>query len=167
MASNAARGRAHPRMIPVYQRHIGEFGKGDCAWAALASLFEEPLESFHYDMLEAPSNEDERKLTECRWPHLEYHFRDLALNLRLEECYGAGGERWHYDYPETWEPPVPGFWIASIESQSLKRPVTDPYYPMPALHAVVMHGRDLAHDPNPNNEFRLTPMVGQSWWTKR
>jgi hypothetical protein len=77
-------------------------------------------------------------------------------------------ERWTYDLPETWEPPVDYHWLASIYSPRLKRPVEDPYYPLPALHMVVMKGPVMVHDPNPDyaDQVPYEPtVVMQTWWT--
>lgn len=158
-------------MNQVYQRFLGRWGEGDCAWAALASLFEEPLDSFHYAHLQAASEADVRKLSELRWPHLEFHYRDVCENYHLvpgPSVYGhEWAERWAWDWPESWEPPHDGYWIATVASQTLQRPESDPYYGMPALHAVVMKGNRLAHDPNPRNQFKMMPLAAMSWWTDR
>lgn len=162
-------------MKPIYQRFVGQWGrgKGDCAWAALASIFEEPLMSFGYDKLEAPCDEDLKKLTECRWPHLEFHREEVSKNWRLVDASPTlgyeYGQRWHYDpaEPEDWEPPA-DYWLGTVFSQRLKHPEDSSYYGMPGLHAVVMHGREVAHDPNPQKPYEEPlPLVMMTWWTLR
>lgn len=157
-------------MIPVYQEHFG-WGSGDCAWAALASIFEEPLESFEYDngRLEALSDGDLKKLTEVRWPHLKFLYLDLARNYRVAEV--AGRDRWAYDLPtpDEWWPPTDGYYFGSVHSQKLRAPEDSDWYGMPGLHAVVMKGRTVAHDPNPTNAPYPdpVPITGCGWWVQR
>lgn len=165
-------------MIPVYQQHFG-WGEGDCTWACLASIFEEPLESFAYSKVMALSDGDLMKLTEQRWPHLEYVHADLATNYRIVDgpydVPGVGSQRWAYDLPrpDKWAPPLCGatdyFYLGSVHSQKLMHPVESPYYGMPGLHSVVMHGREVAHDPNPNNDpyGEPLPIVGIGFWVQR
>jgi hypothetical protein len=157
---------ASPRR--VYQDRFG-YGEGNCAWACVATLFGVGLDRLR---LPPPSDSELMAWSKGAAPMLEFHNRDLATNYRIEEGYedveGVGTGRWAYDVPDEWEPPVPGFWLASVNSPGLKRPVEDPYYPMPALHMVVMCGRDMYHDPNPRYAD-LVPyeptVVGQTWWT--
>lgn len=155
-------------VIPVDQTSFG-YGEGDCAWACLASIFEEPLESFGYDKLMAPNDPDLAKLTACRWPHLECHTVDLGHDYRLVDGPSVPGhphpQRWTYEPASRWVPPTDDYWMATVFSQSLKHPPESPYYGMAALHAVVMHGDRLAHDPNPRNEQKMMPLVMQTWWT--
>jgi hypothetical protein len=151
-------------MRRVWQDRFG-FGDGNCAWAALASIF-----NLDYPPRGYPPAciEDFKAWTSRFRPDLCVHERNLATNYRVVEGFpdyeGVGSGRWTYDIPETWEPPVDDWWIATVQSQSLKRPISDPYYPMPALHAVVMCGPDFVHDPNPRNEQKMMPLIAQTWW---
>lgn len=157
------------RMKPVYQRHL-TWGAGDCAWACLASIFEEPLDSFCYDRLEALDAGDLAKLTECRWPHLRFYEEDCCYDFELvdaDPAWGGDPQRWTYKVPKTFEPPTDGYWMASVASPRLKRPTEDPYYPMPALHAVVFKGDQLVHDPNPNYNVEYDRIHMKSWWEER
>lgn len=156
-------------MIPVYQTRFG-WGEGDCFWACLASIFEEPLESFHYGKLLAPNDPDIAKLSECRWPRLKFHFDDLGRNYRLVDGPSVPGhphpQRWKYDPPAEWDAPTLGYWIASVFSQKLRHPIESPYYGMPGLHAVIMHGRHVVHDPNPHNvPYESVSPIMRTWWT--
>jgi hypothetical protein len=146
-------------MKPVFQTKF-DWGQGNCAHACIASIFELPLEEVDATL------KDSYAQTIIDWtkqhlPHLEFHNRDLAYNYQVTK-----NEKWTYDVPKEWNPPTDEYWMAAVESRGLKRPDDDPYYPLPALHAVVMHGRELVHDPNPKYQgLPLTPMVMQSWWT--
>jgi hypothetical protein len=119
-----------------------------------------------------PTDTDLAKWTSDTFDSIEYHYSDLAHNFRVVEGFpdveGVGTGRWAYDLPEVWEPPTEDYWMASVCSLGLKRPVEDPYYPMPALHAVVMRGASLVHDPNAAYADRVPyepTVVAQSWWT--
>jgi hypothetical protein len=166
-------------VIPVHQQHFG-WGAGDCAWAVLASIFEEPLESFAYDRLMAPSDADLIKLTEQRWPHLRYIDMDLCKDYRVVEdagpdVEGIGTGRWAYEVPDPEHllPPIAdatgGYYLGSLHSQKLMCPPENPYYGMPGLHAVVMKDRTVAHDPNPNNDPYPdpAPLCGWGCWIPR
>lgn len=152
-------------MRKVYQDRFG-YGEGNCAWACISTLFDIPLDDLRHP---PPCAEDLLRWTQEYMPHLEYHHIDLGRNFRLVEGYdyveGVGTERWTYDLPDAWDPPVEGYWLASINSLGLKRPVEDPYYPMPALHMVVMRGRELFHDPNAQYADYEPTVVMQTWWT--
>lgn len=157
-------------MKPVYQDRFG-LGQGNCAWACVASLFEISLDDLRFP---PPTDDNLREWTNLNMPDTEFHYRDLGFNYRVVEGYpdveGVGTGRWAYDLPDEWDPPAADYWLASVNSLGLKRPVEDSYYPMPALHMVVMRGRDLVHDPNPKYAARMpyTPtVVAQSWWTKK
>jgi hypothetical protein len=154
-------------MKPVYQDRRG-YGQGNCVWACVASIFEIPLELLRYP---PPCEADLRRWTAFHQPYREFHYADLSTNYRLVDGYpeapGVGTSRWAYDLcePGDYEPPEVEFWIASIPSPGLKLPVEDPYYPMPALHAVVMRGDTCVHDPNP--DYRINPhpqVVAAEWW---
>lgn len=157
-------------MIPVYQHSFG-YGKGSCAWACVASIFEVSIESLKIDKIMPPTDTDLAKFTACRWPAIQFHYEDLACDYELIDGPSVPEhphpKRWSYAAPETFEPPPVEFWMATVFSPGLKRPVGDPYYPMPALHAVVMQGDKLAHDPNPNytHSELYSPVVAKSWWT--
>lgn len=164
-AATAASG-ASPRK--VYQDRFGN-GEGNCVWACVATLFGLPLEQLRLPPPAAPELLD---WTKENTPALAFHNVDLATNFRLIDGYkdvkGVGPSRWAYDIPDTWEPPVRGFWIAGVNSLGLKRTEEDPYFPMPALHAVVMLGREMYHDPNPSYADRVPyepTVVDKSWWT--
>lgn len=155
-------------MRPVYQNRFG-YGAGNCAWACVASLFELELDSLP---AKPPAALDMLEWSKEALPHLKFNNRDLGYNYRIEEGYpdaeGVGTGRWTYDLPDAWDPPTDGYWLASVNSLGLKRPVEDPYYPRPALHMVVMHGRRLVHDPNPRYAVLLPyrpVVVEQTWWT--
>lgn len=152
----------------VSQDRFGN-GEGNCVWACVATLFGLPLDRLR---LPPPCAQELLDWTKENAPTLEFHDVDLARNYRIEEGFpdveGVGTGRWAYDVPDEWEPPVQGFWIAGVESLGLKRTVEDPYYPMPALHAVVMHGRTMFHDPNPKYADRVPyepRVVTMEWWT--
>lgn len=154
-------------MIPVYQDQF-DYGRGNCMWAAIASVFEVNLEQFR--LCAPPCGDDIRKWTEIAYPHLTFHYRDLCTNYRVVKGFPDVPNwrtgRWAWDDPDqdAWEPPPAEYWIASVHSQRLKRPVEDGYYPMPALHAVVMNGHKMVHDPNPKNGAYTPIVCGQSWW---
>lgn len=166
-AADAASGAS---LRKVYQDRFG-WGDGNCVWACVATLFGCELDDLR-DQEAGATCEDLLVWSKNHVPTLEYNDVDLATNVRLvggfEDIDGVGSERWTYDVPTEWEPPVPGFWLASINSLGLKRPVEDPYYPLPALHMVVMLGRQMYHDPNPNYADRVPyepTVVMQTWWT--
>jgi hypothetical protein len=157
-------------MIPVFQNKFG-FGEGNCAWACLASVFELSLDSMP---TEPPYPQDWFDWTQENVPHLVYTNKDLAYDYELRGSFPKtkdfGTKRWTYKVNLQWEPPdasaTGGYWIATVPSQRLKRPVEDPYYPLPALHAVVMLDRECVHDPNPHNTLDPSPLViQQTWWT--
>lgn len=153
---------------PVYQDQFG-YGKGNCVWACVASLFDIPLDDLR---LPAPTDEELSAWFEEQLPDLELHHRDMAVDYRVIEGYpyveGVGTGRWTYDLPKKWTCPTRGYWMASIHSPGLMTPVESHYYPMPGMHMVVMKGRKLVHDPNPNYEVPYEPeIVEQHWWTKR
>lgn len=137
----------------------------------MASIFEHPIERYH-DCEPGATDEKVKQWTEHGLPGWEYHSRDLAYNFRVEEgypdCPGVGAGRWAYDLPDDYEPPPVEFWIATVYSPALKRPVEDSYYPMPALHACVFKGKELAHDPNPAyaNYPPERTVVMLNWFTK-
>jgi hypothetical protein len=158
-------------MIPVFQDSFG-FGNGNCAWACIASIFELSIE----DVQDGgpPTDDDLVRWTRKHFPALAYQILDLGYDYDVvhgyPDCKGVGTGRWTYKVRETWEPPdasvTDGYWMATVPSQTLKRPIKDPYYPMPALHAVVMKGRECVHNPNPKNFLDPNPQViMQSWWT--
>jgi hypothetical protein len=155
-------------VIPVYQDRFG-FGQGNCAWACLASIFERPIEDFHDRGI--AYFEEICAWTKAEYPFLRYNERDLGFNWRMEGEYAVhpewGTQRHAYDIPDTFEPPVEGYWKATIFSPGLTRPEDDPYYPMPGLHAVVFKGDELVHDPNPNYALgSYEPRVVRlGWWT--
>jgi hypothetical protein len=154
----------------VYQDKFGH-GEGNCAWACVASIFDLDIEAVRYPA--GPSLDDLRLWTKNHYPALTLHGRDLGFNYRIvrggyKRVPRVGTGRWTYDIPVTWTAPTPGYWLASIFSLKLKRPIEDPYYPMPNLHMVVMKGRELVHDPHPSYA-ELVPyqptVVMQTWWT--
>lgn len=148
-------------MIPVFQDRFG-FGTGNCAWACVASILGVDLDALRFP---PPTTEDLLAWTQEN-TSFYYNWADLGSNYRLVDLEGIG-ERWTYDLPEEWTPPPVEFWMGTIFSPGLERDVSDPYYPMPALHAVVMRGRELIHDPNPAYEVPYEPtVVGMSWWTE-
>lgn len=167
-------------MIPVFQDRHG-FGQGNCVWACVASIFEIPLDTLRYP----PADDaDLEAWTVKNRPSLVFHHLDFAYDFEVVEGYPDIGDlggtgRWSYKVPEEWEAPFdPGpwitpapldFWIASIPSPGLERPVEDPYYPMPALHAVVMYGKELVHDPHADYECprKIETVERCSWWTRR
>lgn len=158
-------------MIPVYQERFG-WGEGDCVWATLASIFEIPYPEMGTERIASPHYSDVRKWTECRFPYLEYHYEDWSVNYRLVPGPSIpehpSPTRWAYDVPDEFEPPVEGYWMGTIHSLSLRAPLESAYYGMPGLHAVVMKGRKLVHDPNPHNVHEKPPqLVMASWWTER
>jgi hypothetical protein len=155
-------------MKPVYQDRMG-YGQGNCVWACIASIFEIPLELLRYP---PPCETVLRRWTAREQPYLQFHYTDLSTNYRLVEGYpdvpGVGTARWAYDVrePDDYDPPEAEFWIASIPSPVLKRPIEDSYYPMPALHAVVMQGRECVHDPHPDYAINPYPRVAAAArWT--
>lgn len=159
-------------MIPVFQDRF-DYGFGNCAWACIASILEQPLEDVQGGR-RPPSIADLIEWTAEYVPELSFNSLDLCYNFRPVNGYPdvpeLGTERWTYDIHKDWEPPdasaTDGYWIASVPSQTLKRPVEDPYFPMPSLHAVVMHGRYCVHDPNSYNRIDPEPQVSmQYWWT--
>lgn len=154
-------------MRKVFQDKF-DFGKGNCVWACIASLFDLNLADLRWP---PPSSEMVMEWSKGELPHLDYHNVDYGTNYRIEEgypdCQYVGTGRWKYDLrPENERiKPTVEFWIASVNSLQLKRPICDPYYPMPALHAVVMQGDKLWHDPNPKNPRDYEPtIVMASWW---
>jgi len=158
-------------LIPVNQTKFG-YGQGNCAAACIASIFERDIENI--DLVHA-YNSDIMKWTRDNRPDLDYHNIDLAQNFRavdgFPECEFYGTQRYTYDLPDSWQPPTLGFWMASVYSPGLKRPVEDAYYPLPGLHAVVFQGDKLAHDPNPAyadlpNDRYDDQMVMMTWWEK-
>lgn len=159
-------------MIPVYQDTFGH-QEGNCAWACIASIFELCLDDLRGER-SGPTDYNLRVWTEENLPDHEYHYVDRARNYHLvpgpsvpEHPYP---ERWCYDVPEgPFLPPEPEYWIGVIFSLEITRPPEDPYYPMPGLHAVVMRGIEMVHDPHPRNPWpRPTPpIVAMSWWTTR
>jgi len=160
-------------MKPVYQDTFGH-GNGNCAWAVVASIFELSLKDAQ-GAFGPPCSEDLDLWTRMHMPGYKYHNLDLGYDFEIVEgypdCEGVGTGRWTYKVRDEWEPPdasaTDGYWFGTIPSQRLVRPVSDPYYPMPALHAVVMRGRVCVHDPNPNNHLDPHPRVLElSWWTK-
>lgn len=128
-------------MRPVYQTKFN-YGEGDCFSACVASIFEVLLSAATM----RPYPDDIVAWTQRNYPALEYVSIDLCTNYKAHE------DRWTYDLADinTIAPPTRGYWIASVPSLRLKRPPSDPYYPMPALHAIVMRGAAQVHDPNPN-----------------
>lgn len=157
---------ASPRK--VYQDRFGS-GEGNCVWACVATLFGCGLNELRFP---PPCANELLAWSKENAPALEFHDVDLARNYRLQGGFpdyeGVGSERWAYDIPKEWEAPVMGFWLAGINSLSLKLPIENPYYPMPGLHMVIMRGREMYHDPNPAYADRVpyTPtVVTQTWWT--
>jgi hypothetical protein len=115
-----------------------------------------------------PYDDDIAEWTSKNLPGMYYHSRDLCTNYRMDDETG----KWSYDYPtDSLVPPVAGFWMAAIPSPGLKLPPEDPYYPMPALHAVVFKGSRLYHDPNPKykghwvNKFPV--VLRLNWWSDK
>lgn len=151
-------------MRPVFQDRFG-YGEGNCAWACVASILEIDLDDLRFP---PPTDADLLAWTE-QHTSLRYNFVDLGTNFRVvggfPDAPSVGTGRWTYDLPAEWTPPPTEFWMATINSLGLERPVSDPYYPMPALHAVVMQGRKIAHDPNPAYALPYDPtVVAMSWW---
>lgn len=158
-------------MKPVFQDTFGH-GQGNCAWACVASLFELSLPEAqqHFG---PPDFQDLREWTKLFRPELEYKYIDLGYDYEIvdgfPDCEGVGTGRWTYKIAADWEPPdaslTDGYWLATVPSQKLVRPVSDPYYPMAALHMVVMRDRVCVHDPNPNNDLIRHPQViDLHWW---
>lgn len=149
-------------MIPIFQTKFG-YGEGNCAHACIASIFELPLKLVDFEVADW---DEIQAWTALNFPELTVGEIDLAFNVE-EKSNG----RWAYEVPNTWEPPTGAYWMASVNSRNLQRPESDPYYPMPALHAIVMKGRQIAHDPNPNNPYMIggSPerVVMQTFWTKK
>lgn len=159
-------------MKKVYQDRFGF--EGNCVWACISSVFDIPLDELRFPPASVQALE---AWSEANLPHLKFRNQDLATNFRLEGDFphaeGVGTERWAYDLPERWYPPkaaaTGGYWLASVYSLGMEREENDPYYPLPSLHMVVMRGRELVHDPNPNYADRVpyTPtVVMKTWWTK-
>lgn len=150
----------------VYQDRFGN-GKGNCAWACIATIFGLSLDDLRYP---PPYTTDILRWTEETYPGLAYNNVDHGRNYRIVEGFpdvpGVGSGRWTYDLPDDYDPPPAEFWMATVFSPGLKRGVEDPYYPMPGLHAVVMQGKTLYHDPNPAYETPrdVTPVVMKTWW---
>lgn len=159
-------------MKPVFQDTFGH-GNGNCAWACVASIFELSLPEAQ-GVFGPPDESELRIWTRMKLPDMTFHSIDLGYDYEVvdgyPDCEGVGTGRWTYKVAADWEPPdasaTGGYWMATIPSQKLVRPVEDPYYPMFALHAVVMFGRLCVHDPNPNNRPDPSPLVvDQHWWT--
>lgn len=157
-------------MIPVYQESFG-YGQGSCAWACVASIFEVTHAALNIDKIAPPNDDDLEKWTELVHPELEMHRVDHTFNYRLIPGPSVPRhphpERWAYDIPDEVLAPTDGFWMASIYSPGLSRPVEDPYYGMAALHAVVFEGNTLVHDPNPKYTIgEYVPRISRAtWWT--
>jgi hypothetical protein len=149
---------------PVFQDRFG-WGEGSCAWACIASIFELPLAQF--ERCRPPNDSDIQKWTECALPHLMVASRDVATNYRM--IYSPYvGLKWTYDVAGVCEPPTDDYWIATVHSNAVKSPPESDWWPMPGLHAVVMHGSEFVHDPNPKYQgMPLPPMVSQLWWLPR
>lgn len=154
-------------MRPIYQDRFS-YGNGNCFWACVASIMEIPLDNLRYG---PPYDHEVAAWTKREQPYLTHHSVHLGRNYRLVDHPPSPGhphpQRWVYDDAgDDWEPPTDDYWIGTIWSPGLKRPKDDPYLCRP-LHAVVMLGRDVVHDPNPNyKEPRMTGLVGQTWWTE-
>lgn len=154
-------------MRKVFQDKF-DFGKGNCVWACIASLFDLELSDLDYA---PPTSQDLIDWTKREMSDLEFHNVDYGYNYRVvdgyEDCEHVGTGRWTYDLRPDEEKikPTTEFWLASVHSLQLKRPICDSYYPMPALHMVVMQGDKLWHDPNPKNPRDYEPtVVMASWW---
>ncbi len=159
-------------MRPVFQDQFG-YGSGNCAWACIASIMECEIDDLGCRGLASPTDPDIDKLTELRWPGLESRHEDCAYDFEMVavplDWGGDLGVRWTYKVPGRWTPPTQGHWMASIFSPGLTRPKSDPYYPLPALHAVVMRGAEKVHDPHPDyaDTELLSPVVMKYWWEPR
>lgn len=158
-------------MKPVFQDSFG-FGNGNCTWAAVASIFELSLSEAQGESGPGDSA-DVLAWTKARFPNLSFNNLDLGYDYEIvdgyPDCEFVGTGRWTYKIAKYWDPPdaaaTDGYWLGVVPSQRLKRPVCDPYYPMVALHAVVMLGRKCVHDPNPKNVLIEHPQITQlSWW---
>lgn len=155
-------------MKPVYQNQLG-WGAGDCAWACVASIFELELADLGIEQIAPPCDADLRKWTECRFPNVRFCYEDICTDFDLVEAdpsWGGDAFRWVYKVPSDFEPPPVEYWMASVFSLGLQPPPEYPYYPFPGLHAVVMRGKDLAHDPNPRytNDMLYSPVLMKTWW---
>lgn len=154
-------------MQKVFQDSF-EFGKGNCVWACVASLFDLDLDDLRFP---PPSDGELMAWSKRELPHLTFNNVDYGHNYRVvdgyPDCPGVGTGRWTYDLRPEDERinPTTEFWLASVNSLRLKRPVCDSYYPMPALHMVVMRGNEIWHDPNPKNPRKYEPtVVMATWW---
>lgn len=158
-------------MKPVFQDSFG-FANGNCAWACTASIFELPLEDFPRPPFSG--NQAWFDWTKANKPHLSFNNVDLGYDYDIVDGFpdvpNWGTGRYTYKVREKWEPPdaraTGGYWIAIVPSQGLARPAEDAYYPMPALHAVVMLSRECVHNPHPSHTLEPYPkVVAQTWWT--
>lgn len=132
------------------------------------------MADLHIEKIMPAADEDLAKWTECRFPEYEFHWKDLCYDydtVPADPSWGGDPYRWTYKVPLTWEPPPADYWMASVYSPALTRPPEDPYYPFPALHAVVFRGDKLAHDPNPQygpeDQKGYSVVLRQTWWTRR
>lgn len=150
----------------VYQDRVG-WGEGNCVWACIATIFRVPLDELRFP---PPTMAEVEEWTERCRPALAFRYADLGQNFRLE---GSGYERipewgrqrWTYDVAPYPGAPTEGLWMATVPSRGLSRPADDPYYPMPAMHCVVMRGDDIVHDPHPSYELAPYDEVhGMAWW---
>ena len=152
-------------MRGVYQTRKG-FGRGNCVAACLATVLEVPLEEV--DWIQGYSQEIVAYTK--RWlPAWEYVSVDMGYDYDLVPMpeLGEGQSRWTYKLYPYEKPPTEGYWFASVPSKSLVRPPENDYYPLPALHFVVMKGDELAWDPNANNKHERywgNEIHGYGYW---
>lgn len=136
--------------------------RGNCMAACIATIFELSLEEV--DVPDATSFAEMCAWTSTRFDGaLEFHEVDHGVDYRVIED-GEFGDRWTYDLTE--DPPAPptfGLWIAGVQSPRIVHE-TGPWRGMPGLHAVVMRGGQLAHDPHPQRDMGIGPIVTSMWW---
>lgn len=108
-----------------------------------------------------------------RWmPAWEFVSVDMGYDYELIDMpeLGKGQARWTYKVKEWEGAPVDGYWFASVPSRTLVRPPENPYYPMKALHYVVMRGEDLVWDPNAANgheRYFGDEIHGYGFWRRK
>lgn len=156
-------------MKPVFQTSFfdpEDETRGNCLHACIASIFE-----WSIDFLDLPNpcySQDVIDWTNRYWPgwqcvDMDYRTNYLESSKPTEERPEGG---WVYDDPSEWFAPHYGYWIGTIYSPRIKRPKSDPYWPRSGLHAVVMKGYKLAHDPHPEGlkEIGDETILGALYW---
>jgi hypothetical protein len=130
-------------VIEVEQTIMGsEPGGGNCVAACIASIFDVPLET-----VTVPLGGSYQAV--CDWTRRHYP--------GLYPVHVVW-DRSDWDELVNVEPPTRfrSYWIASVES-----PRTG------GLHAIVMHGKDVAWDPHPQRDMGFGLCAGMGYWIVR